>query len=259
MLNALNASATGMMAQQKQLETVSNNLANADTVGFKRSTVAFQDLMYQTLREPGSGTSPTTMNPTGVQIGSGTQVVATQRDHADGTLRQTNRPLDLAIQGDGFFAIAKPNGETAYTRDGGFRVGPEGRVETAQGFPVQPEIIVPPGASIDVSADGTVSARVGSGEIQQLGQIQLVSFTNPAGLRAEGGNLLSATPSSGVATPQDPGVPGSGRIFSGYLEASNVNPILEMTDLIRTQRVYEMASKPISAVDQMSSVLSQIR
>jgi flagellar basal-body rod protein FlgG len=261
MINALNAAATGMSAQAKQVETISNNLANADTVSFKKSRAEFQDLLYQSIKEPGTATSATTQHSTGIQIGVGTQVSAVSRDDSDGTLRQTSRPLDFAIQGRGlYFSIQTPNGDIAYTRDGSFQIGPEGRLQTAAGLPVVPEIAVPPNArSIEVAPDGRVLARISATETQELGQFQITSFANPAGLQAAGSNLFLASTASGAPTQVEVGSLNAGRLFQGYLESSNVNAITEMTDLIRAQRTLELNSKVIQSTDQMMSTLNQVR
>ncbi len=260
MLKALGTAATGMDAQAKQIETISNNLANADTTAFKKSRTDFQDLLYQNIKEPGAATSAQTQNPTGITIGVGTKVSGTARDHSDGTLKHTERPLDLAIEGDGFLAFQKPNGEIAYSRDGSLRIGAEGQVINPDGYPLIPEIQVPPATrAINVSADGRVTATNPQNQMEEIGQIQLTSFPNPSGLQAEGGNLYRVSPASGAPVPGNPSEGGLGRIFQGYLEASNVNPAREMTDMIRAQRIYELNSKIISTSDQMMNALNNIR
>jgi flagellar basal-body rod protein FlgG len=223
MLNALNSAATGMMAQQKQVETISNNLANADTVGFKRSRTDFQDLIYQNQVDPGAATSATTQNPTGVQIGSGAKVAGTARDHSHGAPRVTNRELDVAITGSGFLAYQKPNGEIAYSRDGSLRLGAEGRLENIDGLPLQPEIVVPANTqSIEISPDGRVSVRLASNDVQELGQIQVTTFANPSGLQAMGGNMYEVSPASGAPVPVNPGEQGSGQLMQRFLESPSV-------------------------------------
>lgn len=260
MLNTLNTAATGMDAQSKQIETISNNLANADTTGFKKSRTDFQDLLYQTVTAPGAATSATTLNPTGVQIGAGVKVAGVSRDHSGGSMRATNRKLDVAIEGEGFLAVQKPNGELTYTRDGSLRIGPEGVIQTSSGYSIVPEIQVPQNTKdINVTFDGRVQARDAAGETSDIGQLQLTSFANSAGLGAEGGNLYYATPASGAPVPGTPTDGGLGRIHQGYLEASNVKPVSEMTDMIRAQRVYELNSKVISTADQMMNSLNSIR
>ncbi|MEO5666584.1 MAG: flagellar basal-body rod protein FlgG [Bdellovibrionota bacterium] len=260
MLNTLNTAATGMTAQSRQIENIANNLANADTTAFKKSRTDFQDLLYHNLQAPGAATSATTQNPTGVQIGVGVRVAGNVRDHEDGTLKPTQRDLDIAIEGNGFLSIQKPNGEIAYSRDGSLRLGAEGRIETISGYPVVPEIQVPPNSrEIHISFDGRVSVKDEQGAQQEIGQIQLTSFANPSGLQAEGGNLYNVSPASGAPVPGTPMEGGFGRVFQGYLESSNVNPTVEMTDMIRAQRMYEMNSKVISTADQMMNALNQIR
>lgn len=260
MINTLNTAATGMTAQSRQIETVSNNLANADTTSFKKSRTDFQDLLYHNLQAPGAATSATTQNPTGVQIGVGVKVSGNVRDHSDGTLRPTQRDLDVAIEGNGLLAVQKPNGELAYTRDGSLRLGAEGRIETASGYPVVPEIQIPPGSKdVSISFDGRVQVRNEQNQIEEIGQLQLTNFANVSGLMAEGGNLYSATPASGAPIPGTPMDAGYGRVFQGYLEASNVNPTVEMTDMIKAQRMYELNSKVISTADQMMSALTNVR
>lgn len=260
MLRALNTAATGMDAQTKNVETISNNIANADTTSFKKSRVEFQDLLYQNVKDPGAATSATTLNPTGVQFGAGVQVSATAREHTQGSLRSTDRPLDMAIMGDGFFSVQMPNGNLAYTRDGSFNVDGDGRLITSQGLPLQPEITLPPDTqSVNIGQDGIVSVSNAAGENNQVGQIQLSTFVNPSGLQAEGGNLYLVSQGSGNPVPSNPGDQGVGRIQQKYLETSNVKPVTEMTDMVRAQRIYELNSKVITTTDQMMSTLNQLK
>lgn len=260
MLNALNTAATGMTAQSKQVEVISNNIANADTVSFKKSRTEFQDLLYQNVKDPGAATSATTQNPTGVQIGVGVKLAAVARENSQGSLRATGRPLDVAVQGDGYFAVAHLNGEIAFTRDGSFTTDPEGRITTSQGFPVQPEIVVPPNSSaVMISPDGRVQVAVGNQPPQEIGQIQLTNFVNPTGLKAIGGNLFVPSEGSGAPVPGTPGEAGYGTVGQMFLEASNVSPVTEMTDMVRAQRVYELNSKVISTTDQMLSTINQLK
>ena len=260
MINALNSAATGMVAQQKQLEVISNNLANADTTAFKKSRADFEDLLYNNLKDPGSATSATTKSPTGVQVGVGVKVSGTTREHAMGSLKPTGNELDIAIAGDGFLAVQRPNGEIAYTRDGSLRRNPEGRLENSAGFPIVPEIVIPAGTvGIQITADGRVSTRGNDGKVNEVGQIQLTSFANAAGLQATGGNLYAVSPASGEPNTVTPGENGTGEIHQQFLEASNVSPVNEMTDMIRAQRVFELNSKVVSASDQMLGTLGQIR
>ncbi|NCN27020.1 flagellar basal-body rod protein FlgG [bacterium] len=260
MLNSLNTSATGMTAQVKQTEVISNNIANADTVSFKRSRADFQDLLYQTDKGPGSATSATTTNPTGVQTGLGVKVTGVTREYKQGSARPTGRDLDVMIGGDGFFSVQLPTGEVAYTRDGNWKLDGEGRVVTGEGFPIIPEVIVPPETRrLTVAPDGTFQAEITPNDVQQLGQIQLTTFMNPSGLSAEGSNLFRQTPASGEAVTGNPGEQGFGRLQNQYLEASNVNSVAEMTELIRAQRLFEMNSKVMQTSDQMLGTLNQVK
>lgn len=260
MLDSLNAAASGMMAQQKQIDTISNNIANADTVSFKKSRAEFQDLLYQNVKAPGSATSATTQSPTGIQIGRGVKLAAVSRELQQGSPRTTGRDTDFMINGQGYFSVQRPDGELAFTRDGSFHIGAEGRVENADGFPVVPEITVPrEAAAISVAPDGVVRARLSEGAEQEIGQIQVTTFANAAGLQAVGGNLFVATEASGAPVPGNPGEPGIGRIMQGVLESSNVTPVTEMTDMIRAQRTYELNSKVINSTDQMMNTLNSIR
>lgn len=260
MFKALNTAATGMTAQSLQSEVIANNIANSDTTAFKRSRAEFQDLLYQNEKDPGSATSSTTINPTGVQVGLGVKAVGSSREHSMGAARPTGRELDVLVGGEGFFTIQKPSGEIAYTRDGSFKLDAEGKLVNGQGLPLVPEITIPPGVrAIQIAGDGTVTVSLNSNESQQLGQIQLTNFINPAGLQADGGSLFLQTPASGEAVTGNPGDQGFGRLEQKFLEASNVNSVAEMTDLIRSQRLFEMNSKVIQTTDQMLSTLSQIK
>ena len=260
MLNALNTAATGMTAQAKQVEVISNNLANADTTAFKRGRTEFQDLLYHTHKDPGAATSATTSNPTGVQIGVGVKVVAVSREEEQGSLKGTARDLDVAIGGNGFLAVDRGNGEIVYTRDGSLKMNAEGRLETAEGYAIVPEIVIPPEArAVNITRDGRVSVSLSTNETQEVGQIQLTAFVNPTGLTQIGGNLYGVSTSSGAPQPGTPGENNLGEIHQRFLEGSNVSPVTEMTDLIRAQRVYELNSKVISSTDQMLSTLNQVR
>jgi len=260
MLKSLNTAASGMTAQSKQIETISNNIANADTAGFKRSRADFQDLLYQNEIDPGSATSATTVNPTGVQVGLGVKTVGTTREFQQGSARSTGRQLDVMVSGDGFFTIQKPNGEIAYTRDGNWKVDGEGRIVTAAGYTVVPEITVPAETkAINIAPDGTVDAIMGPNDKQQLGQIQLTTFVNPSGLAAEGSSLYARTPASGEPVVGNPGEQGMGMLQQNFLETSNVNSVSEMTDMIRAQRLFEMNSKVMQTSDQMLSTLNQVK
>ena len=260
MLRALSTAKTGLEAQQVQLDVTSNNLANVSTNGFKRSSAVFQDLLYQNERQPGAMSSAQTNLPSGLQLGTGARVMATERLHTQGGLEQTGNSKDLAINGSGFFAVQLPDGNTAYTRDGAFQVDQNGQLVTSAGYPVDPAITIPSNAtSYSVAKDGTVSVQVsGSSAEQQVGQIQLSMFINPTGLQSMGDNLYMETDSSGTRNDAQPGVNGAGSLYQGYLEKSNVNVVQEMVSMIETQRSYEINSKAVSTADQMLSKLAQL-
>ncbi len=259
-MRALFTAATGMEAQQSQIDTIANNIANVGTTGFKRSRAEFQDLFYETLRAPGATGTDGSVLPTGVQVGHGVQLAAVNTIYSAGDRVNTGNPLDLAIEGTGFFQIQRPTGETVYTRDGTFKLDGNGNVVTTLGYPLIPNITVPPDTiSLTVMPDGTVNA-VQAGQIQpaNLGQIQLTRFANPAGLRAAGGNLLEATQASGdpqVGIPQDLGF---GSISAGFLEGSNVEVAEELVQMILAQRAFEVSSRVIQAGDEMLRVASQL-
>ena len=256
---ALYISKTGLSAQDVKLATISNNLSNAATVGFKRDHVNFEDLLYQIQRQPGGQSSQDTQLPSGLQVGTGVRVVATQKQFAGGSLQVTEQGLDMAISNRGFFQILLPSGETAYTRNGEFHLNSNGEIVNASGYLLQPNITVPENASnITVSTDGAVSASIfGIDAPQQLGDIQLTDFVNPAGLQSLGGNLFMTTVSSGDPQTGTPGLNGLGEIIQGSLENSNVDIVEEMVNMITTQRTYEMNSKVVSTADQMLQFISQ--
>lgn len=256
---ALYISKTGLAAQDVKLATISNNLANASTVGFKRDHVNFEDLLYQIQRQPGGQSSQDTQLPSGLQLGTGVRVVATQKQFTGGGLQVTEQGLDMAINNRGFFQIQLPNGETAYTRNGEFHLNNNGEIVNASGYLLQPNITVPENASnITVSTDGVITANIfGVPEPQQLGDIQLTDFVNPAGLQSLGGNLFIPTAASGEAQTGTPGLNGLGSITQGALETSNVDIVEEMVNMITTQRAYEMNSKVVSTADQMLQFISQ--
>jgi len=256
---ALYISKTGLAAQDVKLSTISNNLANAATVGFKRDHVNFEDLLYQIQRQPGGQSSQDTQLPSGLQVGTGVRVVGTQKQFSGGSLQVTEQGLDMAINNRGFFQIQLPNGETAYTRNGEFHLNNNGDIVNANGYLLQPNITVPENASnITISADGVVSASIlGITDPQQLGDIQLTDFVNPAGLQSLGGNLFVQTASSGDPQTGTPGLNGLGSIIQGSLETSNVDIVEEMVNMITTQRAYEMNSKVVSTADQMLQFISQ--
>ncbi|MEQ6884812.1 flagellar basal-body rod protein FlgG [Salicola sp. Rm-C-2C1-2] len=256
---ALWVSKTGLAAQDKQLSTISNNLANVNTTGFKRDRANFQDLMYQTERQPGGLSSQNTELPSGLQLGTGVRVAATSKEHTQGDMKVTDQSLDMAIDGEGFFRVLKPDGEVAYTRNGEFQLNSEGTIVTPNGNPLEPNINVPENAtSITVGRDGTVSAKIANQpEPQQLGQIDLANFVNPQGLQAVGSNLYQETAASGDPLVGEAGVDGIGTIEQGMLEGSNVEVVEEMVNMITTQRAYEMNSKVVSTSDQMLQFITQ--
>ncbi len=260
MIRSLWTARTGLDAQQTQLDVISNNLANVSTNGFKRSRAVFEDLLYQTLRQPGAQQTQQNQISSGLQIGTGVRPIATERLYSQGNLQQTGNSLDLAIQGNGFFQVERPDGTIAYTRDGSFQLDNEGNVVTASGYLLADNINIPADAlSITVGKDGTVSV-LQAGEIApiEVGAIQLATFINPGGLQAAGENLFLETASSGVANPVQPGQEGSGVINQGYVETSNVNVAEELVSMIVTQRAYEINSRVISTSDQMLGRLTQL-
>lgn len=243
---------TGLDAQQTRMNVISNNLANVNTNGFKRDRAVFEDMLYQNIRQSGGQTDATSQAPTGMMLGTGVRIVATEKNHGQGNMITTQNPLDLAIAGEGFFQIAQADGTVAFTRDGSFKISAAGQLVTANGNLLQPAITVPAGtASLTIGRDGTVSAQTAAGAQQVLGQVQIARFVNPSGLQAVGQNLLKETPSSGTPQIGAPGLNGSGSLVQGSLEASNVNVVEEMVNMIETQRAYEVNSKAISAVDGM--------
>ena len=249
---------TGLDAQQMRMSVISNNLANVNTTGFKRDRAAFEDLLYQTVRQPGGQVAADAQSPTGLMLGTGVRIVATEKSHTQGSLMTTKNALDIAIQGDGFFQINQADGTTAYTRDGAFKVSATGQIVTSNGALLAPGITIPPNvAAITVAQDGMVNVELtnGGGQ-QQIGRIQIARFVNPAGLQSLGQNLLRETPASGAPQVQNPGQAGAGQLMQGALEASNVNVVEEMVNMIETQRAYEINSKAISAVDGMLRFLN---
>jgi flagellar basal-body rod protein FlgG len=258
MNTALWAAKTGLDAQQTQMAVVSNNLANVNTTGFKKGRAVFEDLMYQNLRQVGAATSQDTQAPSGLNLGTGVRVVATEKVYTQGSFNQTGNALDVAISGRGFFQVALPDGSAAYTRDGSFQLNSQGQLVTSSGYAVQPSITIPQGAqSITIGTDGTVSATLaGQSAPTQVGTLQLTDFVNPAGLQPRGENLLMESGSSGAAQASTPGLSGLGTLQQGAVEASNVNVVEEMVNMIQTQRAYEMNTKAISTTDQMLQFLS---
>jgi flagellar basal-body rod protein FlgG len=260
MIRSLWIAKTGMEGQQTKLDAISNNLANVGTNGYKRSGVVFEDLMYQNLRAAGASTSEQTQLPTGLQVGLGVRAAGTTRNFTQGSLQQTSNNLDVAIKGAGFFQIQLPDGSTGYTRDGGFQTDAGGQIVTNAGYPLLPGFTIPADATgVTIAADGTVSATL-SGQVtpKVLGQIQLASFINPAGLEARGGNLFGETAASGTPNAAAPGNGGHGTLQQGYVEGSNVNVVEELVSMIATQRAYELNSKAIQTSDQMLQRLGQL-
>ena len=260
MIRSLWIAKTGMEAQQTQLDSISNNLANVATNGYKRSHAIFEDLIYQNLRQTGANTTEQTQLPTGLQIGLGVRPVATSRIFTQGNLQQTTNNLDLAIKGNGFFQIQMPDGTTAYTRDGAFQLDANGQMVTNNGYTLLPGITVPGNAqSLTVGQDGTVSVTVpGATTPQVLGQIQLANFVNAAGLEPRGQNLFTETASSGTPNAGAPNANGMGALQQGFVETSNVNVVEELVQMIQTQRAYELNSKAVQTSDQMLAKLAQI-
>lgn len=260
MIRSLWISKTGLEAQQTQMDVISNNLANVNTTGFKRSRAVFEDLLYQTMRQPGAQSSQQTQLPSGLQIGTGVRSVATERIFTQGNLQQTSNNKDVAVQGNGFLQVLLPDGTAAYTRDGAFQVDNQGQLVTSSGFVIQPAITIPANAqNITIGRDGTVSVQQqGSAAPVQVGSLQLTTFVNPAGLQSKGENLYVETGASGSPSTNTPGTNGAGTLLQGYTETSNVNVVEELVNMIQTQRAYEINSKAITTSDQMLQRLSQL-
>jgi flagellar basal-body rod protein FlgG len=259
-MRALWTAATGMHAQQVTLDVISNNLANVQTAGFKRSRVDFQDLVYEILQAPGATSAQGQEVPSGFQVGHGSRAVATQRLFIKGDLQQTGNSLDLAIEGDGFFQVELPSGDIGYTRAGAFKKNSQGQMVTSDGFAVQPQITIPQSAtSVTIGVDGTVSVvQAGQAQPQTVGTIELVRFINPAGLESQGRNLFLPTQASGDATPGTPGRDGIGTLLQGFVEGSNVNVVEEMVGMIVTQRAYEINSRAIRTADEMMQTANNL-
>jgi|SRR5581483_9226893 len=253
MIRALYTAATGMQAQQLNIDVVANNLANVNTTGFKKSRADFQDLLYQTLRAPGSPSTNSTQSPTGIQVGLGTRPAAVQRLNMQGDYNQTQNPLDMAIEGIGFFQVTLPDGTSGFTRAGSFKMDTQQRLVNSDGMPLEPAIAIPDGSTdITIGQDGTVSAIApGQSTATQVGQIQTARFANPAGLRALGKNLLQETDTSGPPQLGTPGQENRGTLLQGFLENSNVSVVEELVSLITGQRAYEVTSKAIQTADEM--------
>jgi flagellar basal-body rod protein FlgG len=259
-MRALDIAATGMQAQTTTVEVIANNIANMSTTGFKRSRAEFQDLIYENLRDVGSASSDSSIVPAGAQIGLGVKTAAIYRIAEQGNLQQTSNPLDLAINGAGYFQVTLPDGQTAYTRDGTFSLAPDGTIVTADGYTVQPGITVPTNATaITISPAGQVQATISGQTAQQtLGTLQLATFPNEAGLSAQGDNLFLQSAASGSPVTGPPAAAGFGSVQQGFVESSNVNVVTEITNLISAQRAYEMNSRVITSADNMLNTLTNI-
>ncbi len=260
MIRSLWIAKTGLDAQQTQLDVISNNLANVGTSGFKRSRAVFEDLLYQTLRQPGAQSSQQTQLPTGLHLGTGVKPVASERVFTQGNLQQTGNTLDVAVNGQGFFQVTLPDGTIAYTRDGSFHLDSQGQVVSSSGYPLSPAITIPATAqNITIGRDGIVTVtQQGQAAPTQVGTIQLANFINAAGLQGQGENLYVETAASGTPTTNAPGSNGLGVLQQGYVETSNVNVVEELVNMIQTQRAYEINSKAVSTSDHMLQRLTQI-
>lgn len=256
---ALWAAKTGLDAQQTQMTVTANNLANVNTTGFKKSRAVFDDLLYQNLSQVGANTSQNTQSPTGLNVGTGVRIVATEKNYTQGSFNTTGNTLDVAIQGRGFFQVLQPNGQMAYTRDGSFQLNAQGQVVTAAGYQVQPAITIPQGAqSVTIGADGTITVQLaGQSTPQTVGTLQLADFINPAGLQDQGGNLAVESASSGSPVTGNAGLNGMGTVLQGSIEASNVNVVEELVNMIETQQAYEMNSRAVETTDQMLTYSTQ--
>lgn len=262
MIKSLTTAATGMKAQQTNMDVTANNIANTSTTGFKKSRAEFEDLMYQTVKEPGAATGANSVSPTGVQVGLGVKTSAVFKEFDQGATKITNNPFDIEIEGSGFFPLQLPNGQIAYTRDGSFKKGPDGRLQDKNGNILQPEIVIPPDASgVEIAPDGQVSIITNNNpnQPQVIGQINLVGFVNPAGLKNIGKNLFLPSNSSGLPQQSNPGQNSLGTLAQGQLETSNVNIVDEMVNMITAQRAYETNSKVIQASDQMLQQINNLR
>jgi flagellar basal-body rod protein FlgG len=249
-----------MEAQQLNIDVISNNLANVNTVGFKKSRADFQDLLYETIVPAGTPSSESTQSPTGIQVGMGVKPVAVQKIFTQGEYQQTGNSLDVSIDGDGFFQVMQPNGEIAYSRAGSFKLDSEGRIVTSDGYPVEPNITIPSTAvGISIGASGIVAVNNADGSVTEVGQIELAKFLNPAGLNSIGKNLYLPTTSSGEASAGTPGEDGLGTLTQGFLEMSNVNVVQEMVDMIVAQRAYEVNSKAIQTADEMLQRANELK
>ncbi len=260
MIRSLYTAATGMKANQLYIDNISNNLANVNTTGFKKSKLEFQELLYQTIVDPGSGSSEGAKSPAGLQLGLGVRSVANQKIFGQGNLQETKNPFDMAITGTGFLQVQLPSGEIGYTRDGSFKVSSDGTMVTSSGFPLEPQINIPEGSQdIQIDAQGKVSVAVpGTGTIEEIGQIEMVRFLNEGGLKSMGNNIYQISPASGEPEPGNPGSNGLGTLAQGFLEASNVELVEEMVNMIVAQRAYEVSSKAIQTSDSMLQLANQL-
>lgn len=260
MIRALTTAATGLAAQSSNIERISNDLANVNTDGYKRSRNEFQDLMYETIKEPGGALGASTQSPVGIQVGMGTKVGAVHKVHEQGNTRMTYQPHDLMIEGTGYFPVQKPNGTVAYTRNGGFKLDSQGRLHLTGGAMLIPQITIPTNTqNLTITQSGEVKALLPNNGEAVIGQLQLVRFVNDEGLKASGGGLYEATAASGAPLQGIPGEDGMGSIQQGALEGSNVNVANSMVDMITTQRAYEMNTKVMGVVDQMLGATSNIK
>jgi len=256
---ALWAAKTGLDAQQTQMTVTANNLANVNTTGFKKSRAVFDDLLYQNVAQVGANTTQNTQSPSGLNVGTGVRVVATEKNFTQGSVNNTGNQLDLAIQGQGFFQVLQPNGQLAYTRDGSFQLNAQGQLVTSAGYQVQPAITIPTGAqTVTVGSDGTISVQLaGQTAPQTVGTLQLANFINAAGLQDLGGNLSVESASSGTPVTGSAGLNGMGTLLQGSVESSNVNVVEELVNMIETQQAYEMNSRAVETTDQMLTYATQ--
>ncbi|MEC4685251.1 MAG: flagellar basal-body rod protein FlgG [Nitrospirota bacterium] len=261
MIRSLFIAATGMEAQKLNIDVIANNLANVNTPGYKRSRADFQELMYEEIKTPGAASADGTQLPSGIQIGLGVRPVAVQKLFEQGDFTPTGNPLDMVVEGDGFFQIVKPDGEIAYTRAGAFKLDSEGRIVTSEGYPMEPEITIPSDTTqITINSDGSINAtQPGSSAPTEVGQLEIAKFSNPGGLKSIGKNLFEETASSGVPTTGVAGTEGLGTIQQGFIELSNVNIVDEMVQMIVSQRAYEINSKVVQAADDMMQIANNLR
>jgi len=260
MISALWTAATGMNSQQTNIDVISNNLANVNTSGFKKTKINFADLIYTNMRQPGTPNAQGAEIPTGTEMGHGVKVNSTQKLFSQGNIVNTNNDLDMAVEGEGFFRVQRPDGSFAYTKDGSFKLDSNGQVVTSDGYPISPQINIPQDAKeVTITADGSVSITNAADEIQTVGQIELFNFANTAGLSSEGRNLYAVTAASGQPTAGTPGQEGVGTVLQGFLEMSNVKVVEEMVNMIAAQRAYETNSKAIQASDEMLQTANQLK